>query len=666
MVAEVMLLLKLALVPEPQELSAGDGALKVEGPICVVVDRSASKEDRFTAQYLAQCLTKEHKLVVEVLDAPKPGALPIYLSRGKELPAQGYRLTIAGQEIRIEGADAAGVYYATQTLRQCFRTDATGLNLPRLSIKDWPDLKYRAMHYDTKHHQDKREYVEDLIRDLASYKANVLVWEWEDKFAYEKHPEIGAPGAFTKTQMQELTRFAAAHHVQIVPLVQGLGHVSFILKHPQYRPLREVADSAWQFCPLKDGSYQLLFDLWDEAIDATPGSEFMHIGCDETYELGVGAECGCKAFADKSGKHALMQMFLKKCIEHVESRGRKAQAWTDHESPDRHPWIYTPNPGIEPLWLPYFPNVQSSMWRRELGDARPGSFAATSQTITQAITDHSTEGSITTSWDDSGLHILAWMPRFICAAEYSWKGNGRDLDTWLKRFYVSYYGDQAADMRELYEDMQQSALFWYDTLQRRVWHWGEIGKMHLPDLPRDDYEFSGYWRVQYRDLLVTAMQESQRLTRELAIIDDNLKGDIQHRYDLEVMRTCVRLMQHNAGTFLMLADLEEELGAGSNEHFKDRPAALARLKKAQSLIQANLAERAQVYNELVAKWDETRLPKGLSLPDKPFVHHRDRARHFANRTADMSYLILDEQLLDMEGYLTRLNTFIANYQANLK
>jgi len=32
----------------------------------------------------------------------------------------------------------------------------------------------------------------------------------------------------------------------------------------------------------------------------------------------------------------------------------------------------------------------------------------------------------------------------------------------------------------------------------------------------------------------------------------------------------------------------------------------------------------------------------------------------------MSYLILDEQLLDMEGYLARLNSFIANYQANLK
>jgi hypothetical protein len=55
-------------------------------------------------------------------------------------------------------------------------------------IKDWPDTKVRAVHYDTKHHQDKRSYVESMIRDLAAYKINMLAWEWEDKFEYPSHP----------------------------------------------------------------------------------------------------------------------------------------------------------------------------------------------------------------------------------------------------------------------------------------------------------------------------------------------------------------------------------------------------------------------------------------------------------------------------------------------
>ncbi|MDA0334084.1 MAG: hypothetical protein O2782_02850 [bacterium] len=49
--------------------------------------------------------------------------------------------------------------------------------------------------------------MQGLIRTLASYKANTLVWEWEDKLAYERHPEIGSPGAFTIAEMQQLTEY---------------------------------------------------------------------------------------------------------------------------------------------------------------------------------------------------------------------------------------------------------------------------------------------------------------------------------------------------------------------------------------------------------------------------------------------------------------------------
>ena len=75
----------------------------------------------------------------------------------------------------------------------------------------------------------------------------MLVWEWEDKFEYPSHPEIGAPGAFTMKEMQEFTRYAKKYHIQIVPLVQGLGHAGFILKWPQYASLREVPASIPNF-----------------------------------------------------------------------------------------------------------------------------------------------------------------------------------------------------------------------------------------------------------------------------------------------------------------------------------------------------------------------------------------------------------------------------------
>ena len=61
-------------------------------------------------------------------------------------------------------------------------------------------------------------------------------------------------------------------------------------------------------------------------------------------------------------------------------------------------------------------------------------------------------------------------------------------------------------------------------------------------------------------------------------------------------------------------------------------------------------------------WEKTRLPKGLSTPDKPFFHQQDRARHFAYRSADMAYLIQDEKRLDLEGYLKSLREYMAWYK----
>jgi hypothetical protein len=52
----------------------------------------------------------------------------------------------------------------------------------------------------------------------------------------------------------------------------------------------------------------------------------------------------------------------------------------------------------------------------------------------------------------------------------------------------------------------------------------------------------------------------------------------------------------------------------------------------------------------------------MSTPGKTYFFQQDRARHFANRKPDMSYLIYDEQLLDMEGYLKNLKNYMADYK----
>ena len=245
------------LIPYPQKAILGGEDFVPGNKVSIVLDRNASEEDRFAATEMALALQDQWGISAEISDVPSGQSIILthkdvpkrVKDLSKKKAAQGYELSSTAHEVVIRAKGESGLFYGVQTLLQIIKKGPDGAFVPGMKITDWPDIPERACHYDTKHHQDTREYVEGFIRDLASYKINMLVWEWEDKFEYPSHPEIGAPGAFTMKEMQEITRYAQKYHVQLVPLVQGLGHVSYILKWPQYNHLREIAASNWEFCP---------------------------------------------------------------------------------------------------------------------------------------------------------------------------------------------------------------------------------------------------------------------------------------------------------------------------------------------------------------------------------------------------------------------------------
>lgn len=674
----------ISLIPHPQRVDLTGEDFALEDGIGIVVAPRSSPGEQFAAADLAARLQDDFGITARV--GTSSGPRSIQLVRGGAAPEcgeQGYELTAAKNGVSLRAAGAQGLFYATRTLLQLVQRSPAGLRIAGMRITDWPDIGQRAVHYDTKHHQDKAEYVRDFIRALADYKINMLIWEWEDKFAYPSHLEIGAPGAFSMEEMQALTRYAQQYHVQIVPLVQGLGHVSFILKWPQHAHLREIPASNWEFCPRQDGSYELLFDLWRDAIEATPGSAYLHIGTDETYELGEGVACGCQARAKEVGRYGLMVDFLERCTRHVESLGRKAMSWGEYKPEEKarppkglvtfpeplklqtaklsreagYPvWVYDPNPGIEHLFLPY-------LYR--LGDKGevPNCLEQSRRELTEAALAGLCEGMVCTSWDDSGLHNQMWMMRFVHAAEFSWNGRSPAGGEFAARYFRNYYGPHAQDLPELWMLLNQGAYFYMDSFEHKMWHWGDIGKTRLPDLPRGDaLEYSPFWNRENRPMVERSRHELGRMQRALEICRLNLKKDVRHRYDFELLVTIADLIAHTARTYLALSELENAITEAHRQHFVNNDASYAAMEKAAAVVQVNLEERAQVFDALVKVWEQTRLPKGLSLPGKPFFHQQDRARHFAFRRADMTYLIYDEQRLGLEDYLKNLRQYMGWYR----
>ncbi|MBI5010865.1 MAG: hypothetical protein HZB98_14715, partial [Bacteroidia bacterium] len=150
----------------------------------------------------------------------------------------------------------------------------------------------------------------------------------------------------------------------------------------------------------------------------------------------------------------------------------------------------------------------------------------------------------------------------------------------------------------------------------------------------------------------------------LQIISDNKKTYLRHSYDFEIFRTTANLIKHTCLTYIDLSNLEYTVKEAHNVRFTDNAASLNSLLKAKQIIELSLKRRDDVYNDLVSVYEQTRLPKGLSTTDKTFFWQQDRARHFAFRRPDMSFLIYDEQLLDLEGYLEKLKRYIEFFKEN--
>ncbi len=431
-------------------------------------------------------------------DATVKGSLTLILDKAlTSIPSdEGYVLTIYKDKAEISSKSDAGLFYGCQSLEQLLE-DAmdSGKPVPSCRITDYPALSYRAVHFDLKHHLDHMNYYYESIDRLARYKINAVVIEFEDKLRYRRQPLVGAPQAISIDEMAALTRYARNRHIEITPLVQGLGHATFILKHEEYAGLRELPWNKWAFCPLNEGTYQVLFDMYRDAIDATPGSKYLHIGGDEIGNIGICPRC--KPMADKEGMLSLSLYWLKRVCEFAKDNGRIPIFWDD--MPLKEGGVYESTwsddvasaeaakeweagiPKLDKLLTDFPKNCVYMRWNYSMA-RQPGNILALDwyksrglkamvatatnteggmffqederdkgkssagivsiRSFIQLAAEKQISGMLCTAWDDKSPHMENYWRGFIAAAEYSWSPNGRTLEeydnAWLqKEFGIS-------------------------------------------------------------------------------------------------------------------------------------------------------------------------------------------------------------------------------------
>ena len=433
---------------------------------------------------------------------------------------EGYTMTIYSDSVEVASTGEAGLFYGCQSLEQLLE-DARDFNkqVPSCKITDYPVLSYRAVHFDLKHHLDHMNYYYESIDRLARYKINAVVLEFEDKLRYRRQPLVGAPQSISIDEMAALTRYARERHIEITPLVQGLGHATFILKHEEYAGLRELSWNKWAFCPLNEGTYQVLFDMYRDAIDATPGSKYLHIGGDEIGNIGLCPRC--KPMADKEGMLSLSLYWLKRVCEFAKENGRIPIFWDD--MPLKQGGVYESTwsdevtstaaakaweegiPKLDSLLADFPKNCVYMRWNYSMA-SQPGNILAldwykshglmamiatatnteggmlfqederdkgkastgivTLRSFIQLAAKKKIPGMLCTAWDDKSPHMENYWRGFIAAAEFSWNPDGRTLEEYDNVWLQREFGISFPDYFSFNNQLRRGSVLWYEALFR--------------------------------------------------------------------------------------------------------------------------------------------------------------------------------------------------------
>jgi hexosaminidase len=202
------------------------------------------------------------------------------------LAGQAYRLSLKPKLITITANAPQGLYYGVQTLLQLFRAQAPKMQFPEGEITDWPNVEVRMIYWDDAHHVEKMSALKRIIRQASTYKINAFAIKLEGHFNYQSAPAVVEPYALSAAEYQELTDYAKAHYIDLVPFLDAPAHVSFILKHPEYRNLRLIDDINYQFSVTNPESFKLLDNMFSELINASKGSKYILLSNDEAYYTG--------------------------------------------------------------------------------------------------------------------------------------------------------------------------------------------------------------------------------------------------------------------------------------------------------------------------------------------------------------------------------------------
>ena len=509
-------------------------------------DRSAAREFVETMRergVRAELVASGRHWPVEILRRDSREA-ETYLSRQRltfdpAMEAEGYILVTSADGAHLIADSDAGVFYGLQTLKQLFSGAGEQRRLHFVTIRDWPAMRWRGVHDDlSRGPVPTLEYQKRQIRLFAAYKINVFSPYFEHTLQFASHPLIAPPGgAMSREDVKELVAYAKRYHVTIIPEQQTFGHLHHALKQELYAPLAETPHGH-VLAPGQPGSLTLTREIFAEIDSLFPGP-FLHLGADETFELGKGQT---KARVERDGIGPVYLTYLADIEAALRRPGRRFLFWGDIAM--NHPalvtslpkdliavaWSYERAAGFERFLKPYTeagmetwvaPGVNN--WNRVWPN-----YAMTLPNIQGFAREGQAAGStglLNTSWDDNGdaLFEQTWYGILFGAAA-AWQLGESSIPAFQRTFGALFHGDTTGLIDAAHRHLTEAQRLLQSTragdASSYLFFVDPFSAEGVVDLQRLRPQLTAV-RVQAESALVKILQarQQQRHLRELTALD---------------------------------------------------------------------------------------------------------------------------------------------------
>ena len=465
----------LPLIPLPRDVVVRGARIPLVNGVAIT--HADGADDAFTARDLAESFAERRiradtttgagRYRVELLRLNSVRAQQLLRERrlifDTAMTAEGYVLLADSTATRIIGASAKGVFYGAQTFRQLVTGTAGNAVLQAATIRDWPAMKYRGFHHDlSRGPVPTLAYQKAQIRRFASFKLNVYSPYFEHSLAYSANPLMAPPrGAMTREDVRELIAYAAKYHIDVIPEQEAFGHLHHVLKYELYSPLAETPHGH-VLAPGNPGSMELI-KSWFSEIDSLFTSRFVHIGADETVELGRG-QTRDRVKADGLGKVYLQ--FVRDIDAALKPNGKRLMIWADiaKESPQLVGilprdmvaicWDYWSFNGFDRCLKP-FQDVGMETWVapgvNNWNRVYPYNAVALRniQTFVRDGQAMGATGVLNTNWDDDGdaLFEQLWYGVLFGAAA-GWQPGESNIEQFERSYGRVFHGDTTGKIDE--------------------------------------------------------------------------------------------------------------------------------------------------------------------------------------------------------------------------